>query len=73
MRKIGLGEEVLSQIIAKNFQSVKVNVKTSVSVKNSKLENGWENVWCSKKCKSENWYQKLLSRKIGICEKIIQS
>ncbi len=72
--KIGLGKEVLSwRIVAKNLRSVKVNVKKSESVKNSQLGNWWENVRNSKKCKSENWYQKLLSQKIGICEKTIQS
>ncbi len=42
-------------------------------MKNSELENWWENIWHSTKFKLENWYQKLLSRKIGMCEKIVQS
>ncbi len=68
MRKTGLGEEVLSRkIVAKNLRSVKVNVKKLVLVKNSELENWWQNVWRSKKCKSKNWHQKLLRQKIGIC------
>ncbi len=44
-----------------------------MSVENSELENWWENIWCGTKFKLENWYQKLLNRKIGIYEKIIQS
>ncbi len=62
IRKIGLGEEVLSQkIVAKNLSSLKVNVRKLVSVKNYKLENWWKIVRCSKKCKLGNWYQKLLN------------
>ncbi len=52
---------------------MKVNVKKLVPAKNSELEKQWNNIWYSKKCKPENWYQKLLTRRIGICEKIIQS
>ncbi len=38
MRKIGLGEKVLSRkIIAKHLRSPKVNVRKLVSVKNSDL------------------------------------
>ncbi len=54
MQKIGLGE-VTWKVVAKNLRSLKVNVRKLVSMKNSELEN---------------WYQKLLIRKIGICEKI---
>ncbi len=74
MRKIGLGDEVLSwKIMAKNLRSLGVNVRKLVSVKNSVLENWWENIGCSVKFKFENWYHQLLSQKIGICEKIFQS
>ncbi len=74
VQKVDLNEEVFSRkIVAKNLRSLKVNVKNLVSMKNSELENWWENIWCSTKFKSENWYQKLLSQKMGICEKIIQS
>ncbi len=73
MRKVGLGEEVSWKIVAKNLRSLKVNVKQLVPVKNSELKNWWESIWYGIKFELENWYQKLLSRKIGICKKIIQS
>ncbi len=74
MREIGLGEEVLNwKIIMKTLRNLKVNVRKLAAVRNSELENWWENILCSTKFKSENWCQKLLSRNIGICEKIIQS
>ncbi len=72
VRKIGLGEKVLSwKIVAKNLRSLKVNVRKLVSRKNSDLEYWWKNIWCSTKFKSESWYQKL-SRKIGAVKKLIE-
>ncbi len=54
MRKISLRGEVLNQkIVAKHLRSLKVNVRKLLLVKNSKLENWWENVWCGKK--NINW------------------
>ncbi len=55
VRIIGLGEEILSRkIVATNTRNLKVNIRKLVPVKNTELENWWENVCCSKKCKSEN-------------------
>ncbi len=41
-------------------------------VKNSELEINGKIFGTVKKCKSENWHQKLLNRKIGNCKKIIE-
>ncbi len=74
MRKIGIGEEVLNRkIVDKNLRSLKVHVRKLVLVKNFELESCWENIWSGANFKLENWYQKLLNRKISICEKIIRS
>ncbi len=71
--KKGLGEVLSWKIVARNLRRLKVNVKKLISLKKSELENWWENIWCSRKFKLKNWYQKLLSRRISIYEKIFQS